>query len=119
MQPQPASRILQGDLAAGHRGHPGGFENDPAEPLAQVSDELVEEILPRVGDADHEALEQTDGLATVRPTEHLAGDGTLDDAEFPKDPAIPSRVLDPFAGAQSGEAMEAQVDADLDPRLRH
>src|SRR5207237_485825 len=104
------------EAPACHRGHAEVFEHDPIESLYQLISELIEEILPRVGDADHEALQVSHGLAAVRAARRLAGDRPLDDPEPAQDPAIPARVLDLFAVGECGEPVEADIDADRLPR---
>ena len=62
-----------GEAAGHHRGDPEVFEHDPIEPRDQFVDELVEEVFPRVGHMDHQALQPADQPAAVATAhEHRA-----------------------------------------------
>src|SRR5262249_38057746 len=76
--------------------------------------------LPGVGDLEQEPLELLDGLAAIRPTELLAGNRPLDDAELPQDSAIPAGILGRLTIALGRQSQESDIDTDrlAGPRQR-
>src|SRR5271165_1982980 len=115
----PASiQDAHGEAAVRHGGDTEVFEHDPIEPRDQFVDELVEEVFPRVGHMDHQALQSQDQPTAVPAAGHAPGDLSLKDAQLLEDLAIPARVFLLLPVAERGESQETQVDADRFPGLR-
>src|SRR5262249_2037097 len=72
-----------GEVALRHAVNQQILYSDTPETADQRTDQRVEEVLPLVGHVFREATQDRDGLATVRSALLLAGDGVLQDAEFP------------------------------------
>jgi hypothetical protein len=108
----------QSEASAGHRGHAEIFEHNPIESLDQLVDELVEEVSPQVGHADHEALEDSHDFATIRSAQLLAGDRPLKNPELPHDPSVPSRIFGLLTVGERRQAEQTQIDTKILTSLR-